>query len=115
MLSIADLKRVKSEKVLPPQLNKLINQGYFGAYRFACYITQYSLYTTIKDFITKSTNDEWVEIEKMYLDDWETRQYSPVFKKTINGIENMKIKKENMKKLLRQDIEEFYEYYKIGI
>lgn len=115
MIDKIDLERVRSEKTFPVQLKKLLGLEQFGTFRFACYISQYSLYQTVSEFITKATEDEWIEIERMYLDDWETRKYSKVWQMTIPSIENMEIKKENMKKLLRKDIEEFYEYYKIGI
>ena len=114
MINNIDMERVKSEKTLPPQLKILIKNSKFGVARFGCYIVQYSQYPTINEFIKNATEDEYIEIERMYLDDWETRKYSKIFQDTINGIENMNIKKENMKKLLRNDIQEFYEHYKIG-
>ncbi len=108
-----DLERVKSEKVLPPQLKKLLDINEYGAFRFGCYIAQYGYYTTVNEFIRSATIDEWIDIERSYLDDWETRKYALPFQITIPNIENMNIKKENMKKLLRQDIIDFYRVYDI--
>lgn len=115
MLNNIDLERVKSEKTLPPQIKKIITDNEFGVARFGCYIVHYSEYPTINEFVRCATEDEWIDIERMYLDDWETRKYSKIFQDTINGIENMDIKKENMKKLLRNDISDFYRYYNISI
>lgn len=112
-MNFSDTERVKSEKVLPPQLKRLLKLGEYGAFRFGCYIVQYSYYSTVNEFIKQATIDEWVEIERAYLDDWETRKYSLPFQITIPNILEMNIKEENMKKLLKEDIKDFYRFYNI--
>lgn len=113
MLLDIDRDRVAKE-TLPHQAKKLFDNKDFGVLRFATYIQNYSNYGTYLEFIKNATDDEWQEIERMYLDDWNTRLYSDVFRITIGELADKladTISEDKMKKLLKSDIKEFYNKY----
>lgn len=108
MINEIDIDRARHE-ILPQNYKKLVEKKWYGALRYATYIENYCSYDTYSQFVEQATIEELDDMERDYLNDWESRKYSKVFKMFIpqNIIDN--ISEIKWKKILKSDITQFYE------
>lgn len=108
MINSIDIDRAKQE-LLPQGYKNLIDKQWYGAFRYASYIENYCNYDTYTKFVENATVDELDEMERLYLNDWQTRKYSKTFKMFLTDERMEKITEEQWKKILRSDIQNFYD------
>lgn len=108
MINAIDIKRAEQE-MLPQGYKNLLAKGWYGAFRYATYIENYCNYDTYLQFKDNATVDELDEMEREYLNDWQTRKYSKSFKMFLTDEKLNNITENQWKKILRSDIQNFYD------
>lgn len=106
-----ELERVEGESLMPSTRSKAFKDAkILGALRFATYIENYSELGTFKQFCKSCTEDDLVDMEQLYRDDWAMRKYSKAVKQTVSKEQIALLTDEHWQKLARIDIAQFYKF-----